>query len=135
MSRPQHDSREARRPVVDVVGTYQRQSDNNSHRRPAPGPAHIVLTDGTSLRLAEAIAGTGVIPVTWINRRSADRGQGDNLSAGKEINCPPTGKSRCPLTPAAAQGRLHRPARLAPSASGRALSTAGRSGLHPTPEI
>jgi len=37
--------------------------------------------------------------------RSADRRHGHNLSAHREIGCPPTRKSRCPLTPGAGPGR------------------------------
>lgn len=48
--------------------------------------AHIVLTEGTSLRLVQATAGNGVIPL--------DLDQ-------QELNCPPAGRSSCPLTVAA----------------------------------
>jgi DNA replication protein DnaC len=61
--------------------------------------AHIVLTEGSSLRLAEALAGKGVVPPRLNpTRRSAVRPHGILLSTGKEISCPPTRKSCCPLT-------------------------------------
>ena len=47
-------------------------------------------------RRARWIGQTAV--VRQINRTSADRGQGDNLSASREINSPPRGKSARPLT-------------------------------------
>lgn len=48
--------------------------------------AHVIVTEGTSMRLSEATSGRGVVPLT-------SNHQGDQLSADKEINRPPTGRS------------------------------------------
>lgn len=47
--------------------------------------AQVITTEGTTMRLAEATAGRGVVP--WPNPagRSTDRRQGDQLSAHREI--------------------------------------------------
>nr|WP_238348690.1 ATP-binding protein [Ornithinimicrobium pratense] len=84
--------------------------------------AHVLITEGTSLRLAEATTGRGGDPLNLTARgTSADRGQGDERSASGEIYCPPTGKYHCPLTLShtsgvgptldAASAALHRRAR------------------------
>ena len=48
--------------------------------------AHVVLTEGTSLRVSDATAGRGVMPLERAR-------QGDQLSAHRESTCPRTRRS------------------------------------------
>ena len=66
--------------------------------------AHVVLTEGTSLRLTDATSGKESSLWTNPTGRSAVRPQGDHLSADKDTQCPPTGISSCPLTDSVAGG-------------------------------
>ena len=68
------------------------QDPGHRHGRPAAAPRPHRAHRGHQPPPGRATAGKGDMPLTWINRRSADRGQGDNLSASREMDCPPTGK-------------------------------------------
>jgi hypothetical protein len=57
--------------------------------------AHVVITEGTSLRLTDATNGKGVMPLGLTPQGDqAVRAQGDHVSADKDITCPPTGICR-----------------------------------------
>ncbi len=57
--------------------------------------AHVIITEGTSLRLVDATNGTGGNRYDLTHRMtgtSAVGGHGNEPSAHREINCPLTGK-------------------------------------------
>ena len=65
--------------------------------------AHLVLTKGDSHRLAEALAGKGVIPLHLTPPAGRTRGHqpGKLVAASPENTRPPTRISQWPLTPSA----------------------------------
>ena len=75
-----------------TVSTEDRLRSLHAHRRHQPPARRSHRREGSDATDLNA-------------RRSADRQHGHNLSARKEITCPPTGKSRCPLTSGFAEDR------------------------------
>ena len=73
-------------PAPQRIRHHHAQDPGHRDRRPAPAPRPPVTTEGTSLRLAEATTGKGVIP-------HLTSPPGDQLTASTDITCPPARRS------------------------------------------
>ncbi|MFC5040210.1 hypothetical protein [Ornithinimicrobium kibberense] len=82
------------------------QDAGHRRRRPAsaPRPRHHDRGHLTPPRRGHHRTRSDPLDLT-ARGRSADHGQGDELSASKVIYCPATGKSHCPLTPGENRGQ------------------------------